>query len=381
MRKTYKFRLYPNKEQEEKLLWTLEKCRLVYNDMLERLNNQEKPNRVELQSVLPTLKEQYPELNGVYSKVLQYEIYRLFSNLKSLEELKKRGQKAGKLRFKGSGWFKTFTYNQSGFKIIKTGNRLDKLHLSKIGDISIRIHREIEGDIKQIIIKKYGSGKWYACISVKNDRQIKPRTEQKSIQNVVGIDVGVKYFLTDSNGLHIENPRYLKKTLKKLKRRQRKLSRTKKNSKNREKQKVKVARVYEKIVNQRNDFLHKLSTYYVNNYDLIAIEDLNVKNMVRNHCLAQSISDVAWSTFAWMLEYKAGSANTQVVKVNPRGTSQEYRYGEIDRDYNASINILERGLRKVGQGLSEFMPVKIEPLQELETISASSIVEAGSPLR
>jgi putative transposase len=127
MRITYKFRLYPNSEKKKKLLWTLEKCRMVYNQMLEELNGQEKPNKLELQSTLPKLKEKYPELKEVYSKVLQHEVYRLFSNLKALGQLKKKGKKVGKLRFKGRRWFKTFTYNQSGFELRKTGKKLDRL--------------------------------------------------------------------------------------------------------------------------------------------------------------------------------------------------------------------------------------------------------------
>jgi putative transposase len=126
--------------------------------MLEEMDNQEKPNKLDLQNSLPELKETYPELKRVYSKVLQYEVYRLFSNLRALSELKKKGRKVGRLRFKGKGWFKTFTYNQSGFRIIKTDNRLDKLHLSKIGGVPIRIHQEIEGEIKQITIKHKQTG-------------------------------------------------------------------------------------------------------------------------------------------------------------------------------------------------------------------------------
>jgi len=377
MNKTYKFRLYPNAEQEQKLLWTLEKCRFVYNYMLGGLNGQEKPDSLALQSQLPELKEEYSELKAVYSKVLQYEIYRLFSNLRALSQLKKKGKKVGKLRFKGKGWFKTFTYNQSGFKIIKTNKQLYKLHLSKIGDIPIRVHRDIDGIIKQVTIKKYQSGKWYACISVES-KQIK---QKKQIPMAVGLDVGIKYFVTDSDGRHIENPHFLRKTLKKLRKQQKKLSRTKKNSKNRNKQMKKVARLHEKVVNQRDDFLHKLSRYYINNYSLVIIEDLNIKGMIRNRHLAQSISDVAWSNFAQMLSYKADNAGKIVVKINPRGTSQEYKYGkkgEIDRDYNASLNILQRGLEKVGTGQTEFTPVKIEPLRDLETIPASSVIEAGS---
>jgi putative transposase len=111
---------------------------------------------------------------------------------------------------------------------------------------------------------------------------------------------------------------------------------------------------------------------------MIAIENLNIKGMARNHHLAQPISDVSWNKFAQMLSYKAENAGKIVVKVNPNGTSKEYRYGVIDRDYNASLNILQRGLEKLPQGLREFTPVEIGPLRELETISASSVVEAGS---
>lgn len=208
-------------------------------------------------------------------------LYQLYSNLKALSKLKKNGKKVGKLRYKGK-WFKTFVYNQSGFKIIKTGKRLDKLHLSKIGDIPIRIHREIEGKIKQIIIKRYNSGKWFALVCVEKEIRTRAKTNK-----VVGIDVGVKYFLTDSEGRQIENPKFYEKTLERIKIEQKRLSKKKKGSKNYEKQRKKLAKYYEKLTNQRNDFLHKLSKFYVDNYDAIYVEDLNIRNMVRNHNLAQ----------------------------------------------------------------------------------------------
>jgi putative transposase len=396
MQVTHKFWLYPTPEQEQKLLWTLEKCRLVYNQMLEGLNGQEKPNKLELQSMLPKLKEKYPELKQVYSKVFQHEVYRLFSNLKALAQLKKKGKKVGRLRFKGKGWFKTFTYNQSGFELIKTGKRLDRLHLSKIGDVPIRIHREVEGNIKQIIIKKCSSGKWYACVSAEADNEI----EQKSIQQAVRLDVGIDHFTTDSDGKQIENPHHLKKTLKRLKRRQKKLSKKEKYSKNRNKQRIRLASLHERVTNQRDDFLRKLSRYYVESHDLIAIEDLNIKGSLRNPHLSSSISDVAWNKFAEMLAYKAENAGKLVLKVDPRNTTQRcsrcgrlvkkslavrihrcpYCRLELDRDYNSAIDILKLGLEKLPQGLREFTPVEIGPLRELEPIPASSIVEAGSHL-
>jgi len=367
---SFKFRLYPSRQQEEKLLRTLDECRFVYNQMLTGLNRQEKPNKYELKRQLPLLKEKRPELKDVHSQVLQNEVYRLFWNLRSLSQLKKNGKKVGRLRFKGKGWFKTFTYPQSGYQIIETGKRLNILNLSKIGDIPIRMHRKIDGKIKTLTIKKHASGRWFACISVER----KDGAESKPIEKSIGLDVGIKRFLTDSDGRQIENPKFYEKSLQRIRIEHQRLSRKKKGSRNREKQRLKLNKVYEKLVNQRDDLLHKVSRFYVNRYDLIAVENLNIKGMVRNHNLAGKILDASWSKFLHMLSYKAENAGRVVVKVNPRGTSKEYKYGELDRDYNASLNILERGLSGMGQP-SE--PVEIEPL--LVEIPASVIVEAGSP--
>ena len=273
----YKFRLYPTKEQEEKLLEVLDRCRFVYNKMLEGLNKQDKPSWLELQNSIPELKEKYPELKEIYSKVLQYESYRLFSNLRGLARLKKNGKKVGRLRFKGKSWFKTFTYNQNGFKIIETGNRHDLLHLSKIGDIKIRMHRKVkEGEkIKQVTVKRYSSGKWYAFLYC--EQRI---SNKKEIGKVVGIDMGILYYVTDTDGRKVEHPLYLSKSLKSLRRKQQKLSKKKKGSGNYNKQKIKVTKIHEKIKNQRDDFLHKLSRFYVNNYGFIAVEKLNIKGLI-----------------------------------------------------------------------------------------------------
>ena len=372
MQITYKFRLYPDKEQDERLQETLELCRQTYNYFLSQWNGKAKiPNRLELQARLPKLKREESELNKAHSKVLQMVLYQLYSNLKALSQLKKNGKKVGKLRYKGKGWFKTCVYNQSGFKIIRTGKRLDLLHLSKIGDIPIRLHREVKGKIKQIIIKKHNSGRWFACISVEEHAHVEKRGEKKAI----GIDVGLKHFLTDGDGRQIENPKFYKKSLERIKIEHRKLSRKQKDSRNREKQRVRLAKVYEKLVNQRDDFLHKLSRFYADNHDLIVVENLNIKGMVRNRKLAGKILDASWGKFLQMLEYKAERAGIQVAKVSPRGTSKEYKYGELDRDYNASRNILERGLSGMGRPLE---PVNIAPL--LVEVPASLVVETGSPL-
>ena len=319
---SYKFRLYPSPEQEKRLLWTLEKCRFIYNKMLEGLNQQDKPNRLELQNSIPELKEKHPELKKVYSKVLQYESYRLFSNLRALTKLKKNGKKVGKLRFKGKEWFKTFTYNQSGFKVIETSKRYDLLHLSKIGDIKIRMHRKVEGKgkgegkekIKQVTVKKYSSGRWYAFVCCE---QTFP--DKKGVERVVGIDVGIIHYVTDTEGRQVEHPLYLNKSLKSLGRKQRKLSRKKKGSKNYIKQKVKVAGIHERIKNQRDDFLHKLSRFYVQNYDFLAVEKLNVNGLIRISYNARNIMDSSWNRFKQFLSYKAERAGKMVVEVIREG--------------------------------------------------------------
>jgi len=335
---TYKFRLYPTEDQEKRMLETLEICRQTYNYFLSKIKESDKiPSRLELQSELPKLKKEKPELNKVYSKVLQMVLYQLYSNLKALAKLKKKGKKVGKLRYKGK-WFKTFVYNQSGFKIIETGKRLDRLHLSKIGDIPIRIHREIEGKIKQVIIKRYKSGKWFALICVEKEKKKLPKTGK-----VIGIDVGIRSFLTDSEGRQIENPRFYEKTLERIKIEQKRLSRKKKGSKNWEKQRRKLVKKYEKLVNQRNDFLHKLSKFYVDNYDVICVENLNIRNMVQNGNLAQKILDASWGKFLHYLTYKAENAGKRVVKVDPRGTSKGLSHKNMLRDYISACRILMRG--------------------------------------
>lgn len=378
MQITHKFRLYPSGQMEQKLLWTLEKCRLVYNDMLDGLNKQDKPNRLELQAMLPKLKQQYPELQDVYSKTLQYEPYRLFSNLRALAQLKKRGRKVGKLRFKGRAWFKTFTYNQSGFRIEMTGKRCQTLCLSKIGEIPIRMHRSFRGTIKQITIKKYKSGKWYASLSVEQKKAIKPHRMRKA----VGIDLGLTNIVTDSDNRHTCSPQYLRKSLKKLRRESRRFSRTKKKSNNRDKQRIGLAKVYERINNQRDDFLHKLSYAYIKKYDFIAVENLRISNMVKNKYLSLSIMDASWSRFMQFLSYKAENAGKIVVKVEPKNTSQKcsqcgemvkkslkvrmhkcpYCGIKLDRDYNASLNILALGLKNYRRNCGKSRLFEIEPI-------------------
>jgi len=359
--KSYKFRLYPNKKIEKKLEEQLEICRWLYNRLLEEVNKAREEGRKitqkDTQALIVKLKEENPELKKVYSKVLQMVNYQLWSNMRALSKLKKNRKKIGKLRYKKKGRFKTMNFNQSGFSIDAKHNRIS---LSKIGSIKAKIHREIDGKVKGMWIKKYPSGKWYAIVQVETEEEL-PKTGK-----AVGIDVGIKHFLTDSDGKQIENPKFYEKTLKRIRRLHKNLSRKQKGSKNREKARIKLAKAYEKLINQRKDFLHKLSRYYANNYDFIAVEDLNIKDMVRNHNLAQKILDASWGEFVRMLSYKAEGAGRIVVKVNPRGTSKGLDYSNPLRDYISACRILMRG-RDYPDSLLERRPL-------LRTISYKEVV-------
>jgi len=394
MQLTYRFRLYPSRAQEQKLLATLDQCRWLYNHFLEKLNQKEDgktSSRYKLQATLPKLKQEHLELKQVHSKVLQMVLHQLYSNLRALIGLKRNGRKVSRLRFKGRGWFKSFTYNQSGFKIIEGHGKRRELRLSKIGSIPIVLHREMDGEVKQVYIKRERSGKWFACFSI----EIEEAPKARKISKPVGIDLGITHYIADTCGNFVEHPRNVAKSEWRLKREQRRLSKKKRGSKNRAKQRIKLALAHERIRNQRLDFLHKLSCYHANNYDFIAAEDLGVKELIEMARNGKSRADAAWATFLHMLTYKAERAGGWVVKVEPRGTTNRCsRCGEVvekplwvrvhrcpkcglelDRDLNAARNILQDGLKKIGWEPAEFAPVEIEPLPA----RASSVIEAGSP--
>ena len=353
----YKFRLYPTNEQEEKLLFILERCRWLYNKLLLIINKSKRaPPKRKIQSMLPKLKEERPELKEVNAKTLQMVVFMLYNNLKVLAEMKKKGKKVGKLRYKKYGKLKSFILNQSGFKLIETGSRLDKLYISKVGEVPIRVHRLVEGKIKQVIVKRYGSGEWFALLCVEE-----AEAPKKDIEKAVGIDLGIRSFLTDSDGRAIENPKFYERDLERLRIEHRKLSRKKRRSNNWLKQLKRLCKVYEKIERKRDDFLHKLSRFYVDNYDLIVVEDLNIENMKRNHNLSSEISDASWSKFLHYLSYKAARAGKTVVKVSPRGTSEGLSWDDPLRDHISARRILKRELEKLGQGLPS-EPAERRPL-------------------
>jgi putative transposase len=276
------------------------------------------------------------------------------------------------------------TYPQSGFKVEDC-----RLSLSKIGDIRIRLHREIQGQIKTLTVKRMPSGKWYACFSCVVEAQ--PR--EKPFEDV-GIDVGLYSYAVLSDGSRIKNPRFYRKEEKRLGLLQRGLSRKVRGSRNWVKAKTRVARLHEKIGNRRTDFLHKASRKIADAYETVYVEDLRITNMVRNHCLAKSISDAGWGRFIGMIAYKAESAGGQLIRVNPRNTTQEcFRCRQqvkktlserihvcphcglvMSRDHNAALNILARG-RGIGQELPKFRSV------EDKASSQPQLVEQAYPAK
>ncbi|HMB46236.1 MAG TPA: RNA-guided endonuclease TnpB family protein [Candidatus Methanoperedens sp.] len=339
MRKSFQFRIYPTKKQEVTLDRTLSTCRHLYNDSLAERKREAELNRLKQSfdifpwgkpewmnyydqaNQLPLSKTVYQE--EVYSQVLQNTLKRVDRSFKNFFK------GAGYPRFQGRNRYNSFTYPGSGLKL-KDG----KLTLSKIGNIKIILHREIEGKIKTCTIKK-DIDQWYVSFSCKIDIPIIP----VEIKTKTGIDVGLTSLITFSNGEQIKPPKHLRASEKRLAREQIHLSKKKLRSKNRNKQRIIAAKVHRKIRNQRKDFAHKTSRKLVDTYDHIVFEDLQIQNMLKNHHLAKSISDASWSQLINLTKSKAEYAGKIVELVNPKGTSQTCICGcSVPKDLSVRIH-------------------------------------------
>lgn len=369
MERSYKFRIYPNNQQKEQIKKTFGCVRFVYNHYLVKRKNEYEQNGKNLSCFdcmydLTDLKKELVWLKEADSRALLYALRDLDAAYKNFFRRVKQGKKPGYPKFKSK-----HSHKQSyKCRCLSTNiNISDKvIRLSKLGNVKCRITKEVEGRIISATVSKTATDKYFVSLCCTDvEIQKLPTTD-----NSVGIDIGIKDFAVLSDGTIFENHKYLSSNLQKLAKLQRRLSRKTKGSMRYEKARIEIAKLHEHISNQRNDMLHKISTEIVKTNDVICIEDLTPQNMLKNHHLAQAISDASWGEFRRQLKYKAewygrkiieidrfypssqlcsvcGHKNETVKNLSVRKWTCPKCDTEHNRDRNAAINILNEGLRQL----------------------------------
>lgn len=370
-----KYEIFPKEEHQQVLRTWISYCWLNYNSaLLNRssayLHERKSVNYNQQSAQLTVDKKKHLFLNDIPAQPLQESLKRVNKSFQNFFR-----KEADYPKIKSRRNYKSITFTQFGIgkqrdkkgilRTIRYAASLGRkgvLLISKLGEIPINLHRKLDGKVKQVIIKEQGN-RWYAIFCV--ERQV--ANETLATTNAVGIDVGIKSFAFTSDGENVKNPKFLRASEKKLKKAQRRLSKKKKGSKNRKKQISKVANLHEKIANQRKDFLHKLTYKWSKEYSIVFVEDLNIRNMIRNRKLSKSIQDAGWGMFRNLLEYKCHREGGKLVRVKPHYTTQDCsccqnrvkkslsvrthvctKCGTIlDRDHNAAINILNKGLQTI----------------------------------
>ena len=360
MIKTYQYRIYPTFKQAKVLLAWLEALRNLYNQGLSwrktvYQKTGESVNWVTQANTLPELRQASSTFGMMHVDVLQDTLRRLDKAYQGFFRRVKAGETPGFPRFKGAGRYRSMTFSHLSKKLIRNiRKRMARMVVPKIGHIAIRYHRPLpDGKIKHLTIQRKVSG-WYANIAVEI-----PNVLEVEVKTTIGVDVGIESFLITSDGDKVCNPQYFRESEKRLAKAQRILSRREKGSIRYKEQREYVEKIHEHITHQRRDFHSKTAHYLFAQCDEVAVEDLKIRNMVKNHHLAKSIFDAAWGNFRLILQSKAANAGKQLTKVNPKHTSQicsgcdsivpkslSVRVHDcpdcglvLDRDHNAAINI------------------------------------------
>jgi putative transposase len=367
----------------------------------------DRPSDYDQHDKLTEWADKWPTFAEPSQHAAQQAISQIHSDLETLQERRKEGYDVGRLQWQGNGEFRSVSYNQSSrFNVDNnTGDdRFVRLRLEKIGWFNIRADRDVPpaDDINEVILKKETTGEWYvSLVTTVEDTSEKPPLSEIEPEDCVGVDLGITSYIHTSENLSVDTLD-LSDEYDRYAREQRKLDRKEHGSANWEKQRRKVAQAKRAIKRKVRDYQHKLTTWLVTEYDVVAVEDLDVKPMLEGSQSAKNKQDAAWSRFLDLLEYKADLHGTHVEKVEPAGTTKECAVCSVetakplwvrehscpacghteDRDLNAAKNILNRGLKQLGAGRSESTPVQtalptLTPHRE--EVSAKRVVEAGSP--
>lgn len=401
MKVAYKYQANPTTQQQKELQRHFDIHANIYNKALNTLNNS--PDwipKYKMHKRLTSWKQDNSnDFGKVHSKAAQKTVSRIYRAIQGLSTKKQKGQKVGKLRYKNS--LTSIEYNQSGFDV-----QDDLVYLSGIGDVPVTKHRENIGEIKGVTIKRQRTGDWSISVICDVENPTEIPVEDIEEENVVGIDLNVQNLFADTEGRKLESLyKFLEPELERVRKEHRNLSRKQEGSNNWQKQRKRLAKAYQDLVNKRDDVLHKLSRWYVDNYDLIAVENLDAKDLSESSGLSGFIREQAWSRLVEFVEYKASQAGTRLEQVKPDYTSQDCSNPdcshrgkkslserehncpdcglELDRDVNAAWNVLFRGLgsfqsAKLGQGVSELTPVETET-SDGGILPLSLVAEAGSP--
>ncbi|ERH10092.1 MAG: transposase, IS605 OrfB family, central region [halophilic archaeon J07HX64] len=410
MKHTLRFRTYLSDDVASEAWRHIDILRQIRNHAIRDYYNSDyndRPSAYDQHDKLTEWTGRWPTFAEPSQHAAQQAIRQIHSDLKTLQERRNEGYDVGRLQWQGKGEFRSVSYNQSRRWNVdhNTGDdRFVRLRLEKIGWFNIRAERDVPpaDGIDEVILKQETTGEWYvSLVTTVEDTPEKPQLSEIEPENCVGVDLGITSYIHTTENLSVDTLD-LSEEYDRYAREQRKLDRKEHGSANWEKQRRKVAQAKRTIKRKVRDFQHKLTTWLVTEYDVVAVEDLDVKPMLETSQNAKNKQDAAWGRFLDLLEYKAGLHGTHLKKVNPEGTTKECAVCGVetakpiwvrehscpacghteDRDLNATKNILNRGLRQLGAGRSESTPVQTALptfTPQREAVDAKRVIEAGSP--